>query len=263
MAEITATDALGRPIRVPANYRGTPESFVELVKQLEPHHCSYPNGQTIDGRSGKPCTCAKTKEGVCKRHSVEKLPGVINNAPEGIRTKLIEAYNDLKLTDTRPNIAIDDFILGERLKMLSTGESVKFIEHLQTIHESLNRASEELNAAIADGDPKTVAIKIKQLSRGIRLLNKVISDRLKHHNALDSVSAANASNMRSKEAASRVAVNEKQVISYENAVMTIRELCETFQNVVNEVVSSADERARIQAGVTNRVYSLAGRFHEN
>lgn len=254
-------DKMGNPLVVPKEFKGTDEQFHALIMDLEPHHCSYPAGQPLCRKSGKPCRRAKTADGMCETHASDQIPLLIRSLPEGrVRKALVAAYRDARLTDTRPNVAIEEFLLSERLSMINHGESRRFIEHLISVAKSLNEHFTELQAAVREGEAETVVLKLNKIGTGLKNLQKAVSKRGEFHGSLSELGVANAASIRTKETASRIAVNEKQVISYETAVLTIRELCEVFHNTLENVITSQAERDRARQEISNQMYAVAGRF---
>lgn len=259
--ETQLLDKMGNEIKVPPRFSGDAKRFAALVSSLEPHHCAFPTGYPLHPDSGEPCRCKKTSEGVCRLHSENLLPRVINDAPSGrIRDGLISAFKDSRLTDTRPNIAIEEFLLSERMKMIENGESRRFIEYVESATSRLRDLFDAMKAAISAGDQEEFANLMKKLDRAITSINKVVDNRHKHHSALRELSDANGSSIRMKETASRIAINERQVISFDTAVITMREMVDLFHLAVNSVVTSKQERNEVYQKLSHSMYSIAGRL---
>lgn len=252
-------DSLGNALIIPRQFAGRDREFAALVADLQPHHCSFPSGLPLDEKSGKPCRRQKGADGCCTKHSEARLPTVLKNMPKSAaRERLIEAYKDSRLLDARPNVAIEEYLLSERLAMLQNGESGRFIEFLSNAVDRLHRSYEQLQEAIADGDGAKVATTLKAIGSGIKAARKGIAHRAKHHGTLAELGQANSASMRAKEAASRMAESQGRVITYETAAFTIREICEVFYQTIDSEVSNKDERARVKEAVMRKLYSISG-----
>ena len=251
------TDKLGNALTIPKAYANKKGEFATLVADLQPHHCSFPGGSPIDEKSGKPCRRAKGPDGVCEKHADSRLPAVIRDMKSGeVRDRLAKSYKDSRLLDARPNVAIEEYLLSERLSMLQNGESARFIDFLSSVVTRLDTSYKDLQRAISDGDGAKVADSLKKIGKGVEAAKKGIENRAKHHSSLAELGQANASSLRTKEAATRVAESQGRVITFETAAFTIREICEVFYQTVDTVVTNKRERSAVKEAVMRKLYSM-------
>jgi len=260
---VKLVDSLGNAIVKPDAFTGTVEEFAALVHDLKPFHCSFPNGQILDEKTGRPCRHEKTKEGVCKKHSVEMLPYVINDAPVTLRDAIIKSWQDPKLDSTRTHLAIGDAILARRLQAAEAGESERAMKLLTALNTKVLAAFAQFQSAQRSGDTADMADALNTAREASGSIAKVLTKRKSAMDALDNLEATNGRLLQAKEIAARTAAAQRMTLSYEAVVLTIRELCEAFHDAISTTVRDQGERVRALEEMSRRTYAIAGRTREH
>jgi hypothetical protein len=250
------------PLKIPEGYKGTPEAFALQVAALEPRQCSYPDGRLLDDETGAPCCHEKTREGVCAKHALLTLPRVIREAPERMRGMLIDAYRDTRLTDTRPNLAVADVVLSEKLDRAESGESEQMLQLLIAVNKNVVDAFAELHKAKRNDDRATMAQCLQAIQDGVERQQEILDERLESHYALNALESSNLRVLQAKESAARIAAQEKMMLSYESVVLSIRELCEAFHEAIDATVHDAEVRKAALDEMSRRTYAVAGKTRD-
>lgn len=247
----------------PIEFDGTQEEFNLLTGNLQPFHCSYPEGQHIDPRTGLPCRRKKDKHGHCSLHTVVHLPTAIGNTNPRMRKRLSAFFEDLNLESSRTNLAVSEMVLQERLAMLDTSESKSFMEMiasacvriskcLEDLEPLINEVilHEELNGAIMlDPEEDPASEEAERARRGpemrglhaqiqgaINSLDRGAAIRKRKHDALEALSRANVESVRVKESASKMDQDRDRVISKEHAARMTVEVIDIYLQAIERFI---------------------------
>ena len=148
-------DRAGKPLRVPPRFEGTYDEFAKLVDQLEPNHCSYPNGACLDKTTKQPCRRCKVAFDACEVHGKVKARGGLRYAKyldKDLGMRLAEAHVDDELLNIGHDVeflSIRHSLLSERL---NTGESRKAWKRLSEAWASMIDAQQQQAAEKQSGD---------------------------------------------------------------------------------------------------------------
>lgn len=127
-------DRAGKPIRVPPRFEGTYEEFADLVDQLDPSHCSYPNGHTLDKQTKKPCRRCKLAYDACEVHGMTKARKGLRYAKylqKDLAVRMAEAHVDPDLLSIGHDVDFFSIRLSQLMERLGTGESQDAWEKLR------------------------------------------------------------------------------------------------------------------------------------
>ena len=237
----------------PTNFDGTQEEFNVLTANLEPFHCSYPEGQHLDPRTGLPCRRRKGKHGNCEIHVRASLPSAIGDTTPRMRERLEMFFEDLHLESSRTNLAVSEMVLQERLAMLDTSESKSFMEMIES-------ASMRAKVAIEEMEPLVQSVMIEDINNHVdveeeeetrgqtmqRLLGAIQSAidclhrgsmiRKRKHDSLEALSRANVESVRVKESASKMDQDRGRVVSKEHATRMTIEVIDLYLQAIERFI---------------------------
>lgn len=166
-------DAAGNQIRLPLRSTLTYEAFAELVKALEPHHCSYPSGQRIDSRTKQPCRRNKVCDDGCEVHATRLASRKLRrgrNLPKAVKLKFANAATDQDLLSIRHDVALVDARLMELQGRLGTGESGEAWRELNEAWTDFIAAQQQMKQAKEMGDADSAA---KWASESVNLMQHI------------------------------------------------------------------------------------------
>lgn len=245
----------------PAKFDGTQDEFNILVNALEPLHCSYPDGQHIDPRTGLPCRRKKQKHGSCALHAKNTVPAVANLVSPALRERVSQFMADFSAALPQTNIAISELVLQERMAMLDTSESKSFMDMIEQVvdrsQKSLVKIDEELQKSVGsfeylasvqrtaneDGEANeeetnwfTVIDHFRTINGNLSSLYRAAEIRRRKHDALEALEKANVSSVRVKESASKMDQDRERVISKQHVIQMSAELVDLYLQAIARFV---------------------------
>lgn len=168
-------DREGKPIRVPSWFDGTYEEFADLVDRLEPHHCSYPNGATMDRKTRKPCTDTKVVHDACSKHCKSKARKGLRYAKylsKELGQRMAEAHIDADLLSIGHDVEFLQIRLTQLMERLDTGESRDAWNRLREVWEEFREAQKEQAEALKARNEAEAAEDEEEFKRCAALMTK-------------------------------------------------------------------------------------------
>jgi hypothetical protein len=144
--------------RKPNWHPGDQEEFEQDVGSLEPHHCSYPDGQIESVEGGSCCRGQKTYSGVCQDHVPELLPMLHRHGlTMHERRELSEGLHDPRLASMAVNIVYaEKFLNVKYVNLLRGGVSGKFAEDLAALIEKIGKLNRQWQDSLNESNQCTV-----------------------------------------------------------------------------------------------------------
>ncbi len=165
-------DHAGKPIEVPKTFKGTYQEFAELVQSLQPHECSYPDGQRL--HNGKPCKRDKSLYDCCDYHARQKQKKSVPFAkylPKDVARRVLDAASNEHLLNVSHDVALVMARMQELMKRLDTGEYSDLWKALGELWHKLN----EVGAAIAaEENPEAIADLKTEYQQTLKSIGAVI-----------------------------------------------------------------------------------------
>lgn len=260
-------DRAGKPIRVPPRFEGTYEQFADLVDKLEPHHCSFPNGHTLDKSSKCPCRRSKIAHDACEVHGKTKARKGLRYAKyleKNLASRMAEAHVDPDLLSVGHDVDLFSVRLSQLMERLDTGESKDAWRALGVLWSKLMEAQREQAEAIkqreqaeADGNEaefRSLSAVIAKwsgvASSAIREIGKTITGGLQNESAWDEA----------LELSERVAkLKAVETVRRKEAGLTLNvEQALSFVQQLSDIVTQEVEDKNVRATIALRFATVIG-----
>lgn len=249
-------DALGNPVIVPKRFKGTYDEFADCVASLESHHCSFPNGSSIDAKTGCPCRRSKVVHDRCTVHAKSMTRSSLRYAkylPKALGARMAEAHLDEEILNIGHDVELLSTRLTQLMERTGTGESTSLWKDLQTVWKEFEEANREQSAALRSKDEHAIKKWREVALRCISSVGELIKTANKSETAWGEIVGLSTIIAGMKSTETRRRKDAGLTLSVEQAIALVQNL----QMIIVDEVSDKATRANISA----RLATVVGMEH--